>query len=183
MKKAIINFSTGAMALASIGVHASPDSNGGVLTINGRLTGDTCEISGEGQGPDFTVNLPRISVNALTGVGATAGSTGFTIALTNCNPASSKVHTFWPDGVNTLTDGNLKNNGTATQVEVQLVDYNSGSPQVLDLSQSDGAQNSHSTTIVDGAANLRYAAQYYSAASATGPGTVTTDATFTIVYE
>lgn len=147
MKKAIINFSTGAMALASIGVHASPDSNGGVLTINGRL------------------------------------STGFTIALTNCNPASSKVHTFWPDGVNTLTDGNLKNNGTATQVEVQLVDYNSGSPQVLDLSQSDGAQNSHSTTIVDGAANLRYAAQYYSAASATGPGTVTTDATFTIVYE
>ncbi|SAK42379.1 fimbrial protein [Caballeronia pedi] len=177
MKKLALSLVAAAMGLASVAAHA-----GNVLTINGQLVANTCDISGSGQGPNFTVTLPTLSASQLSQANSTAGATGFNIALTNCTPSTGNVHTFWEYGANTLADGNLKNNGTAASVEVQLLDYN-GAAKMLDVSKADGAQGSQSVALTGGQANLKYAAQYISPAGSAGAGSVTTSVTYSIVYQ
>ncbi|MEI5999516.1 type 1 fimbrial protein [Paraburkholderia bengalensis] len=181
MKKIAFPLVIAAMSLASVAAHAG-SSNGGVVTINGQLMANTCTVSGNGQGANFTVTLPTLSAAELSAAGATAGATGFNIALSSCTPATGNVHTFWEYGTNTLADGNLKNNGTATNVEVQLLDYN-GSQKVLNVSKADGAQNAQSVAIASGNASLQYAAQYASPAGGATAGTVTTTVTYSMVYQ
>jgi major type 1 subunit fimbrin (pilin) len=183
MKKIALPLIAAAMGLVGSAAHAAgPTSNGGVLTINGQITAQTCTVSGNGQGNNFTVTLPTVSAAELSSAGSTAGSTGFNIALTNCTPATGNVRTFWEYGANTLSDGNLLNNGTATKVEVQLQDYN-GSQQTIDVSKADGAQNSQVVAIASGAANLKYAAQYIAPAGGATAGTVTTNVTYSMSYQ
>ncbi|QFS37619.1 fimbrial protein [Burkholderia cepacia] len=172
-------------AVAASFAHAEADSgaNSGVLTINGELTAQSCTVSGNGQGTNFTVTLPKTSTANLAAAGSVAGSTGFNIALTDCTPNSGKVHTFWQPGVNTLSNGSLKNNGTAKNVEVQLQDFNGSGPGVIDASKADGAQNSRSVSIDSGAAHLQYAAQYISAEGGAAAGTVTTSVTYSMAYD
>ncbi|CAM2177161.1 Major fimbrial subunit SMF-1 [Paraburkholderia sacchari] len=183
MKKIALPLIVAAMGIAASAAHAAgPANNGGVVTINGELTSNTCDVSGNGQGNNFTVTLPTLSASELSAAGSVAGSTGFNIALTNCTPNTGNVHTFWEYGANTLSDGNLKNNGKATNVEVQLVDYNSGM-KVIDVSKADGSQNSQTVAIASGNANLQYAAQYISPTGSAGPGDVTTNVTYSMVYQ
>lgn len=186
MKKIAIGTIAAAMGLAAAVAHAAPASNGGVLTINGSLTSNTCTVSGNGQGNNFAVTLPTESASALSAAGSTAGATGFNIALTNCTPGINNVHTFWEYGSTTLADGNLENTLTganaATGVEVQLLDYNNGS-KVIDVSKADGAQNSQSVAIVSNGATLQYAAQYFSPAGSAAAGQVTTNVTYSMVYQ
>ncbi|BAN22421.1 fimbrial protein [Caballeronia insecticola] len=152
------------------------------MTINGQLTANTCDVSGNGQGNNFTVTLPTLSAKELAAAGSTAGATAFNIALSNCTPNTGNVHAFWEYGVNTLADGNLKNNGGASNVEVQLLDYNAGQ-KVIDVSKADLAQNSQSVAISSGSASLQFAAQYISPTGSAGPGSVTTDVTYSMVYQ
>lgn len=183
MKKIALPLIAVAMGLAASAAHAAgPANNGGVLTINGSLTAQSCTVSGNGQGNNFTVTLPPVSAGELSAAGATAGSTGFNVALTNCTPATGTVHTFWEYGANTLSDGNLLNSGTATKVEVQLVDYNGGA-QTIDVSKADGAQNSRTVNIAGGNASLQYAAQYISPAGGATAGSVTTNVTYSMAYQ
>jgi major type 1 subunit fimbrin (pilin) len=182
MKKIALPLIVAAMGLAASAAHAGPANNGGTLTINGQLVANTCTVSGNGQGNNFTVTLPSLSASELSAAGSTAGATGFNIALTDCTPATGNVHTFWEYGVNTLSDGNLLNNGTAKNVEVQLVDYNQGRKSI-DVSKADGAQNSQSVAITGGNANLQYAAQYISPAGSAAAGSVTTNVTYSMVYQ
>ncbi|WP_213296953.1 fimbrial protein [Paraburkholderia sacchari] len=183
MKKIAIPVIVAAMGFAASAAHAAgPANNGGIVTINGELTSNTCDVSGNGQGNNFTVTLPTLSASELSAAGSVAGSTGFNIALTNCTPNSGNVHTFWEYGANTLSDGNLLNNGTATKVEVQLVDYNGGM-KVIDVSKADGAQNSQAVAIASGKANLQYAAQYISPLGSATAGSVTTNVTYSMVYQ
>ncbi|MFP6562605.1 fimbrial protein [Paraburkholderia sp. B3] len=182
MKKIAISTIVAAMGLAAAGAHAGPANNGGVLTINGALTAQTCTVNGNGSGSNnFTVTLPTESAAALSAAGSVVGATGFSIALTNC-AQSGKVRTFFEYGSNTLADGNLLNNGSATNVEVQLLDYNNGS-NVIDVSKADGAQNSNLVTISSGAANLQYAAQYISPTGGATQGAVTTNVTYSMSYQ
>ncbi|WP_250525506.1 fimbrial protein [Caballeronia sp. GAWG2-1] len=182
MKKIILPLVAVSMSLAGAAAHAAPAGNGGTLTINGELTANTCTVSGNAQGNNFTVTLPALAAAELTDAGSSAGATGFNIALSNCTPATGNVHTFWEYGANTLADGNLKNNGTATNVEVQLLDYN-GSGQAIDVSKADGAQQSQDVAITSGSASLQYAAQYSSPMGAATAGTVTSQVTYSMVYQ
>jgi major type 1 subunit fimbrin (pilin) len=183
MKKIALPLIVAATAFVASAAHAAgPTSNGGVLTINGELVANTCTVSGNGQGNNFTVTLPTLSASELSAAGSYAGSTGFNIALTNCTPATGNVRTFWEYGSNTLADGNLKSNGTATNVEVQLVDYNNGQ-KTIDVSKADGAQNSQTVAISGGNASLQYAAQYYSPAGSATAGNVTTNVTYSMSYQ
>jgi major type 1 subunit fimbrin (pilin) len=178
IKKALVGTIISATSLLAAVAHAAPASNGGVATFNGQLISATCTITGNSQGTDFTVKLPTISTAALS----TAGSTGFNIALTNCPAGLNKVHAFWNLGTNTLSDGNLLNGGTATKVEVQLVDYNNGQ-NVINAFKADGSQNSLSVGISGGAANLQYAAQYIAPTGGATAGTVTTNVTYSMIYQ
>jgi major type 1 subunit fimbrin (pilin) len=152
------------------------------VNFAGQVTGGTCTIIGNGQSNNFTVTLPKVSASELSAAGSTAGSTGFTIALTNCTPATGNVRVYW-QGTNTLSDGNLANSGgTAGKVEVQLVDYNSGM-HTIDVSKADGSQNSYPVALgTGGNAILKYAAQYASPAGGTTAGTVATNVTYSVIY-
>ena len=178
MKKIVLPLIATAMGLVGSAAYASD----GTVTINGQISAETCTVSGNGQGKSFTVTLPTVSASALSTAGATAGSTGFAIDLTGCTPQTGNVHTFWEYGANTLSDGNLLNNGTATNVEVQLQDMN-GSIQSIDVSKADGAQNSQSVAINAGTAKLQYAAQYLTPAGGATAGNVTTSVTYSMSYQ
>ncbi|WP_250453975.1 fimbrial protein [Caballeronia sp. ATUFL_M2_KS44] len=181
MKKIGISLAVAAIGFMSAAAHAA-QPNGGTVTVNGALIANTCDVSGNGQGNNFTVTLPTLSAAEFATAGASGGTTGFNIALSNCTPNTGNVRTFWEYGANTLADGNLKNNGTATNVEVRLLDYNAGQ-KTIDLSKADGAQNSQNVAIAGGKATLQYAAQYYTAAGSATVGNVTTSVIYSMSYQ
>jgi major type 1 subunit fimbrin (pilin) len=162
----------------------------GTVSITGTITAGTCKV---GTGSPYTaaVVLPTVQTSALTGaVGTVAGSTPFSIAVTGC--ATTAGHTltsyFEPANVNIDSATNsLKNNGSATGVEVQLLNgagstNATASSQIL-LGNAAATQNSGSYTVsATGGATLNYYAQYYASAATVGAGSVTTSDTFTMIY-
>jgi major type 1 subunit fimbrin (pilin) len=180
MKKVVFPLVGAVMCLAGSVAYAdpAPAGDGGVITFTGLATGQTCTLNNK----NFIVALPTISVSALKSAGSTAGATGFAVSLSDC-PASGKAHVYWVNGSTTLADGNLQNAGTATNVELQLQDYNGGSPATIDLSKADGAQNSQSVQFENGTANLQYAVQYISPNGGLTAGSITSNVSYQIVYQ
>ncbi|RQH00578.1 fimbrial protein [Paraburkholderia dinghuensis] len=154
----------------------------GTITIQGTITAQTCSISGDGQGTDFTVMLPTVSTSALTIAGATAGRTPFNIALTNCSPDSGTVSTYFEPGVTVNSStGQLHNtNGDAQNVEVGLL--NSDATQIM-LGQAQASQNSESASISAGSATLNYYAQYVAVNGASTAGQVDTSVMYSMSYQ
>jgi major type 1 subunit fimbrin (pilin) len=152
----------------------------GTITINGTINASTCKINGANSPAAVAVTLPTVSTTSLNAAGAVAGRTPFTLALTNCT-GLTKATTFFEPGPTINTDGNLKNaTGTATGVEVQLL--NGADFSAINLSAASGSQNSTQATLTGGAANLTYYAQYYATAAAAA-GTVATSVQFTMLYQ
>lgn len=173
------------VAIAALGTqlaHAAPD---GTITFTGAISATTCKINGGTAPVNFTVTMPTVSTTTLNAMDATAGRTGFRIALTGCTPATGNVHTYFEGGstVN-LGTGRLINAGSATAVEVELLNKDSS---IITVGASDGVgvglQNSKSVAITAGAANLDYYAQYHStSATGSGVGTVSSTVTYDISY-
>ncbi|MGX5011148.1 fimbrial protein [Enterobacter asburiae] len=153
----------------------------GTVTFKGNINSNTCAVAVNNGTADATVNLPTVSNNLLNASGKTAGATNFTMALTGCSTAATaatSVRAYFESGANVnATTGNLKNNGTATNVEVQLLN-NAGTA----LKAGDNSQRSAAgTSLTSGAATLVYSAQYYATGVATA-GTVDTSVTYSIDY-
>lgn len=173
----------GAMALAPQAAQAAPD---GTITFNGKIITSTCTINAGT--PNLTVTLPVVYANGttLSAAGNVAGLTPFTFNLTACptTPSGLQVASFF-SGTNIITTGtdkgNLGNTGSATNVDVQLLN---GDSTPIDLSGADASgQNSEYATISGtGTGTLNYNAQYYATGSA-GAGTVTTSVEYTLVYQ
>lgn len=153
----------------------------GTITINGTITDTTCDISVNNQDKNATVTLPTISVSALPAVGATAGATPFSIALTNCaGPTLNTASTFFEAGANVdQTTGRLNNSasGTATNVQVQLLNANQGAI----MAGSAHSQGDVTVDISSGGGVMNYFARYYANGVVT-PGTVNTQVDYTIIY-
>lgn len=170
-------------ALALIGAAASQGAFAadGTITFTGKITAQTCTISGNGGGPNFTVALPTVSASTLATSGATAGRSPFNIALTNCTPDTGTVHTFFEQGptIDTVT-GYLKlDTGGATNVEIQL--QNSDFSNIA-LNQPDSGQNSKTASIQSGSATLNYYAQYVATGKA-GAGAANSSVMYTMSYQ
>jgi len=154
----------------------------GTITFTGLITSQTCTISGNGGGKNFTVTLPTVSTSALAAAGATAGRTPFNIALTNCTPNSGNVSTYFEPGatVDTTTGQLLNASGTATNVEIGLLNTDSS---VITLGAAQASQNSKVVALASGAATLKYFAQYVATGGAATAGTVNTTTLYSIVYQ
>ncbi|NML29904.1 fimbrial protein [Paraburkholderia antibiotica] len=167
---------------AAVGFPAASYAADGTITFNGNITAQTCTISGNGGGPNFTVTLPTVSTSALSADGSTAGRTPFNIALTNCSPDSGTALTYFEPGatVDTATGRLLNATGSASNVEIGLLnqDYSS-----IQLGAAQTSQNSQSATISGGAATLDYFAQYVATGGAAGAGSVNTTTLYSIVYQ
>src|SRR5450830_802697 len=153
MKKTIISSVLAVAALAPIASFASD----GTINFTGAVTSQTCTIN-SGASSTFTVALPKVATSALATAGAKAGQTAFTIALSNCSPASGNARAFFEAGAN--------------------VDPVSGR-----LNIATGAQGTTPVAIAaDGTANLSYLAQYVATGAATA-GATTSSVTYTIEFQ
>ncbi|ARJ42251.1 F17 fimbrial protein [Pantoea alhagi] len=174
-----------AMALAATSASALAEGEAttavtqGTVTFNGELISETCNIATDSRNRE--VQLPKISTQTLKIAGATAGSKGFDLNVTDCPQGISRVAAHFEaigsSGVNSAT-GNLTNqyNGTETKarnVEVRL--YNSDE-QPLKLGETGQA-----FPVNSGNATMRYYGGYY-ATDATTAGRVTAQAKYTLAY-
>ncbi|VWD19064.1 fimbrial protein [Burkholderia lata] len=173
----ILMATAGLLAVAS-----SAQAADGTITITGEITAQTCTISGDGGGKDFTVSLPTVSTSSLATSGATAGRKPFRIALSNCSPNSGNASVYFEPGLTVnATTGQLKNNsGTATNVEVGLLNKDSSN---IKLGAAQAQQNSQTVPIAGGAATLDYYAQYVATGGAATAGTVNTSVMYSVSYQ
>jgi major type 1 subunit fimbrin (pilin) len=154
----------------------------GTITFNGNITAQTCTINGNGSGAkDFTVTLPTVSSSSLATAGQTAGRTPFSIALTNCTPATGNVHTYFEPGPTTdTTTGHLiLNAGGATNVQIGL---QNGDFTDIKAGAADASQNSKAVAITTGSATLPYYAQYVATGAATA-GAANSSVMYTLSYQ
>ncbi|AOJ94271.1 type 1 fimbrial protein [Burkholderia multivorans] len=172
-------------ALLVAGICALPAAHAqdGTITVTGDISGTTCKISGNSTGgPNFTVALPEIVASSLGSAGTRTGDTPFNIMLTNCQPGSGNVSTYFEPGttVNAAT-GQLKNaSGTAQNVEVGLLNKDRS---VIKLGVGHPSQNTAKVAIASGSAKLEYIAQYVATGGAAGSGSVNTSVLYSLVYQ
>jgi major type 1 subunit fimbrin (pilin) len=179
MRKLTLSLVALAVGLAGNASYAATGL-GGTVTFMGAATGSTCVVNGNYSGTgDFTVAMPTVSTNIFTGHGDTAGDTMFTVALTGCSPGLRNARVQWSAGGNVSASGNVKNTGTASNLEVQLLNSDGS---VIKVGESMEAQNSHSADVSSGAGTLNYIARYY-ATGQVGQGTILGTATYLISYE
>ena len=164
-----------AVAASAQAAHAAD----GTINITGTINSSTCKINGANSPATIAVALPTVSTTALNSAGSVAGRTAFNIALTGCG-ALTKATTFFEPGPTVMADGNLKNaTGSATGVEVQLLNNDFSA---IALNGASGAQSSQSVTLASGAGTLNYFAQYFATAAA-GAGSVSTSVQFSMIYQ
>ncbi|MGU7785160.1 fimbrial protein [Burkholderia sp. PU8-34] len=153
----------------------------GTVTITGSLSGATCDIKVNNGNKDGTVQLPSVSAGMLSSKGAVAGTTAFSVALSNCANAGTGVRMFFEAGPNVNgVDGTLFNrapNNAASNVAVQLLDMDRQPLKAGDVSQ----RNGRPALIANNAATMTYHAQYY-AQDKTTAGAVSTSVTYSIDY-
>ena len=173
MKKIILAAS--ALALGSVAAHAAD----GTVTINGKVTDQTCKVSANSK--DITVTLPTVGVGSLATAGTTAGRTPFTINLENCK--AGEVSAFFETGGNVdAASGRLNNTGDASNVQVQLLsDSSVVIPVLANATQADVTTKATVENDGDSAA-LNYYAEYYATGAATA-GNVATSVQYTINYQ
>lgn len=177
MKNFALTFAATIISISA--AHASD----GTITITGQVTDKTCNII-TAAGKNFTVALPTVSKQSLANTGDIAGRTPFTINLEKCS--EGKVATYFEPGANVdFNTGRLKNvNGTAQNVQVQLLGSNNGFIPVLANSASNSSQNNSQWVDVTstGKADLNYYAEYYATGASTA-GSISTSVQYTIIYQ
>jgi type 1 fimbria pilin len=167
----------------SYGTSMSLNANLILPTIN--LTAPSCTLTAGSQ--HIAVTLPGVSATSLSTAGQVNGRTAFSIAITGCPTSVNTITTYFYGGNIDTTSGNLLNSsGTATNVEVQLLNGSGGSAAALSAINLAGAQasaqNSSQFNVSGGAATLNYYAQYIASGGAATAGSVSTSVTFTIAY-
>lgn len=185
-KERKMKFQISSLAAATLSLAALCAGNAqaadGTITINGLVTAQTCQISGNGGGPDFTVTLPTVSTSALQTAGATAGRTPFNIALTNCSPDSGNVAVYFePNATVDAATGHLTNTAASGAENVQVGLLNADHSDIK-LGSSEAAQNMQFVALDHGKATLNYFAQYVATDAATA-GAVNAQSLYSIVYQ
>jgi major type 1 subunit fimbrin (pilin) len=171
-----------AVAMATGVATPAAFASDGTITFTGKITATTCQVSGNGGGSSFAVNLDTVSSTALPADKATAAPRGFTIALSQCTPATGSAAVYFEPGatVDTATGQLLNINGTATNVELGLLN---GDSSVINLGQNSETQNVKWASISSGAATLQYYAQYVAKGGAATAGSVKSSVTYSIIYQ
>lgn len=173
-----------AAIIASLGIAAIAPQTAraadGTITFTGKVVANTCVFSVGGGGASNTVALPVVFTTALATPGATAGTTNFSIGVTGCDTNLASVQAFFSGANIDASTGNLTNTGTATNVEVQLL--NGGTAMPLNAGTASG-QNSPVGTLSGGATTLNYAARYIAVGGAATSGLVNTSVAYTMTYQ
>lgn len=176
-----------AVFLTTVGFFAAQSAFAmdGTIDFSGEITANTCEVKiDSSSNGSATVTLPAVSSSALPNNGSVAGTTPFTISLSNCSIGkSTTVTAYFEPGVHTNANGHLSQSHVsgAEGVEIQLLNSAQG---VMNLFAAQGGQNDVGTVMNIGATSavLNYYAQYFAAGAIT-PGPVTSQVSYSIFYD
>ncbi|UQN71424.1 type 1 fimbrial protein [Burkholderia multivorans] len=186
---------TAAAGLAFVVMNAAHASEG-TITFQGSVVASTCKINGGTN--DLTVQLPRAATNQLATVGATAGRTPFTLALSGCTtdkkgedgttviPAPvKKVSVAFEPGPTVNGNGRLKLTGddAAKGVEIAILNDKYQPIKIGADTGMQGVQVADIDTALDGTgtATLQFAAQYVATGPVTG-GSANSNVTYSLTY-
>lgn len=168
-------------AIAFIPAAQAATATDGTITINGQVVATSCAVAVNGGGSNGTVTLKPAPTSMLATTGSTYGDMPFTIAVTGCDASlnGKTVTPFW-SGTNINSNGRLKNTGTATNVDLQLL--NSDDSTAITLNGPEGGQGTTGTAVASGAATMTYYARYYATGAATA-GPVSSTVNYTLIYQ
>ena len=149
------------------------------ITFQGEVTDETCSVTVNGNDAAPVVLLPTVSASALAAVADIAGQATFDVGVTGCTGVTgvTDISTVFV-GNQVTSAGNLGNTGTATNVDVQIVDT---TDTVIDFTSGFKATGDLSAGLTDGSATATYTAQYYATGAATA-GTVQASLQYTVSY-
>lgn len=177
MRKKFLAWSI-ATSLAPLAANASD----GAITFGGNLSTETCTITAPA---NFTVTLPTVPLTSLASLYDQAGETPFSIAISDCTVGMTGANVYFEDGPDVLSfDDTLKNNGSATNVELVLKTQDGGA---IDLVSLGGIQYIRFSNNVTGSPGLPGAGRLnfnvaYMATGVVTPGTVQSSITYSMFY-
>ncbi|NNS07415.1 fimbrial protein [Erwinia sp. JH02] len=174
MKKRLL--ATSMIAALALPVPAVIAANG-TITFTGDISNTTCNVSVNGRNSSTTIVFEPISASALAKAGEVANEQPVILTLTNCQNPTENVRALFDSTETDSMTGNLKNKGSAANVQVQLMDNNRKPIKLGDGSQASGP----SFKIVDDLATLNYFARYY-ATDKVEAGDVSTVVNYSLSY-
>ena len=168
-------FLSALMASALFSTNALASDN--TITFMGEVSDETCSISvnGSDASPVPTVTATELNANQV------AGATTFDVGVSNCTGSSSGVQistVFVGNNISSAT-GNLGSTGSATNVEIQILDT---SDAEIDFRSAFTGTGDLSLAANQTSASATYKAQYYSAGAAT-TGTVLASLQYAVSYQ
>jgi major type 1 subunit fimbrin (pilin) len=174
MNKTLLATALVAVIAATAFAPTAQAANSGTITISGKVLSDTCTVSVNN---GSTVALPTVMTASLGTVGATAGTTPFTIALSGCDAnTTSAAMSFSGANIDAGT-GNLKNTvAGGSNVQVQLLNGAS----VINASSG---TNAPTITVTGGNGSVAMNARYVAATAAATAGMVASTVSFTLSYQ
>ncbi|QOY72414.1 fimbrial protein [Pseudomonas sp. OST1909] len=166
--------------LAAPVIHASE----GTVNFDGALVSRSCSSTVNGVAGIPNVKLPRLSVEALSTKGETAGRTELEIGWT-CpgNAVLGSVLVYFEGGsrIDSQTNNIINAGGSATGVQLQLLDVEGKKIDIGSLNQTAGIRKLE--TRGPGVFLMQqYYVQYYANAKVT-PGTVVGSVTYSMNYQ
>ncbi|SAI32511.1 fimbrial subunit [Bordetella trematum] len=195
-----LRLSLAALLLCSPVAHAVD----GTITINGEIIDSTCKINGQNPPVNLVVNLPKIGTSALKKPGDVAGTTAFTLTLTECpSELMGQVKAHFEPGPTTDYDTGHLYAYTTTTVKAKTSTIPAGQASEtkfqnvqIQLANSDGSpikigaadSLAKGTALQAGSegkksATLHYLARYYkSGTDAITAGKLYTYVQYSIVY-
>ncbi|HTH60136.1 MAG TPA: fimbrial protein [Paraburkholderia sp.] len=178
MKKHILAVTIAALPALAL---AAPSDN--TINFQGEVTDQTCQVTINGNTGNATVLLPTVTSAALNTMGQIAGRTRFTVGLSDCMaPTFNQTVDTVFIGNQTTPSGNLANTGSATNVELQLLDPNSPTSPFV-LSNVNGVK-APGLIIEQGSTSASYdfAVQYVTEEGGAMPGSVLGSVQYAVVY-
>ncbi|WP_287877094.1 fimbrial protein [Aquitalea sp.] len=184
MKKLIALASTVAMAAIASNAYAYD----GTVNFKGNISNVTCTIVAAGGSTIGTVTLPTVTQSALKAVGDTAGTTQFSIQLSNCSgtPAPTKAAAWFESGPEVNAAGRVLTSVAGTPTEaLSIAIYNMGRSTPIVIGQGDGSLGSSGSPfdITAAGTTLKYQAKYYAEKTGIPVGAVEGKVNYTIQYE
>ncbi|WP_267226689.1 fimbrial protein [Dyella silvae] len=158
----------------------------GQITFSGNVNASTCTIASSANGTtgtaNFAVALPTVSKASLgAAAGVTAGTTPFSLSLTNCPAGTNTVAANFDASAAINTNGRLNNTnsgaGAATGVDLQVLN---NSQAAINLNTQ---ANATTAAVTGGNATLNYFVQYYNNGGTLGAGTVASAVNYSITYK
>jgi major type 1 subunit fimbrin (pilin) len=175
----------------------SSQASDGTISFVGGVTANTCTVTVNGTaGASTSINLPIVSTSALTsGAGkTTAAGTFFNIAVSGCSDPAvndagfagtpSKVSVFFEAGtnVNPTTGGLVNTAASGSNVEVSLYTASSGSTVGTLIHPGASTGQAAPLNMTDGGTQWFFAGYSTTGVAATA-GAVTTQVTYSLVYQ